>query len=129
MNGRMLDVYHRLHGADADFFVPEDLEISLRNLRWILTQAKRWTGFHGSTRKIAVTSYVTKDHLDPSFEARTIHIAIYTQELSGSRTLYRQFLRRADGTFLESFEDMALPDLDDYEMAQSALVRVQTREQ
>jgi len=79
----MLDVYHRLHGDEGSFFVPDDMEISLRTLAWILTQAKRWTGFQGSTRKISVTSYVTKDHLDHSFEERTIHLALYTQDIYG----------------------------------------------
>ncbi len=123
----MLDVYHRLHGADSDFFVPEDFEVSVRNLRWILSQAKRWTGFHGGVRKVAVTSYVTKDHLDPNFEARTIHVAIYTQELNGTRSLYRQFLRRADGTLIELFDDMALPDADDVKNLESLLSQARTR--
>ena len=83
MNGRMLDVFRRLHAPNAAFFAPDDLEVSVRNLRWILAQAKGWTGFHGAVRKIAVTSYVTLDHLDDRFESRTIHVAIYTQELAG----------------------------------------------
>jgi len=38
-----------------------------------------------------------RDHLDPSFEERTIHLAIYTQSLDGDRELFRHFVRRPDG--------------------------------
>lgn len=104
MNGRMLDVYHRLHGQNSSFFIPDDMEISLRNLRWILTQAKRWTGYQGSVRKIAVTSYIVKDHEDPDYEECSIHIAVFTQDINGQRQLYRQFLRRHDGAIIELFD-------------------------
>jgi hypothetical protein len=83
MNGRILDVYRRLRAPHDSLFAPDDLELSVRNLRYVLAQAKRWTGLHGATRKIAVTTYITTDHLDAKFESRVIHVAIYTQELNG----------------------------------------------
>ena len=40
-NGRMLDLYQRLTGDEANFFVPHDMEISLRVLSYVLNTAKR----------------------------------------------------------------------------------------
>jgi len=50
MNGRMLDVFKRLHGTSEDFFVPHDYEISYAELAYICEKAKKWThpkGMHG----------------------------------------------------------------------------------
>lgn len=54
MNGRMMDVYHRLHSDEGHFYVPNDLELSVRTLRYILGRSKKWTGFHGTKRKVLV---------------------------------------------------------------------------
>ncbi len=55
MNGRMLDVHHRLHGDETQFFLPHDFEISVRTLRWILTKARRaGTSVHGAKNKVGV---------------------------------------------------------------------------
>jgi len=32
----MLDVYFRLHGDESSFFMPDDMELSVRTLRWIV---------------------------------------------------------------------------------------------
>jgi hypothetical protein len=106
MNGRMLDVYYRLHGDESVFFVPDDMEISVRTLRWVIEQAKAWRGFHGATRKISVTSYVMKDHMDPTFVESTVHLALYTQSISGERELFRHFVRRSDGAIIELFDSV-----------------------
>lgn len=55
MHGRMLDVYHRLHSDEGTFFVPNDLELSVRTLKHILAKSKKWTGFHGTRRKVLVS--------------------------------------------------------------------------
>jgi len=36
MNGRLLDVFHRLQGTEDKFVVPSDLEMSLRELNRIM---------------------------------------------------------------------------------------------
>ena len=38
----------------------------------------------------------------------TTHLAIYHQELDGSRMMYRHFLRNTQGAILEMFGDMKL---------------------
>lgn len=106
---RLLDVHYRLHGDEYSFFIPNDMEISVRTLRWILTKAQRWTD-RGKRRKITVstasrcflvglislslcvqvTHYVVEDHLDPTANETTIHIAIYNQTLTtGDPSLLR----------------------------------------
>jgi len=39
-DGRILDLYRRLSGEYNLFFVPQDREVSLNYLRWVLTRAK-----------------------------------------------------------------------------------------
>jgi hypothetical protein len=34
----MLDVHFRLHGEESSFLVPDDMEISLRTLTWIINK-------------------------------------------------------------------------------------------
>jgi hypothetical protein len=53
MNGRMLDVYDRVHGDEGAFFIPEDREISLTTLRFIVAKSKL-KRTHGTQRKFLV---------------------------------------------------------------------------
>ena len=61
--GRMLDIYHRLHNAEEKFFLPFDLEISLYELNFIARKAEQWRGEEGERRKITVTDYVWEEEL------------------------------------------------------------------
>ena len=61
MNGRMLDIYHRLHGNEDDFFVPYDLELSNEELSYIVQKAEQWRGEEGERRKTAVYDYVWEE--------------------------------------------------------------------
>lgn len=110
MNGRMLDVYRRVHGQEDDFFVPFDSEVALSDLQAICARAKRWKGPRGSQRKVVVHEYVLSD--DPhSLDRRerhtaidtSVHVAVYTLELDGSRELHRHFLKTDDGAIVELF--------------------------
>jgi hypothetical protein len=110
-NGRMLDLYHRITGDDSNFYFPQDFEISLKVFRHILDTAKKFRGTQGSRRQVSVTSYTTKDHLDVDYETTVYHVAIYTVEAEkpGSleppaRSLFRHFLRKADGSIVELFD-------------------------
>ena len=50
MNGRMLDVYKRLHGTSEDFFCPHDFEVTYAEIAYICEKARKWThprGKHG----------------------------------------------------------------------------------
>ena len=60
-NGRMLDIYWRLHGESEMFFVPYDLEISNQELRYIVKKAEQWRGEEGERRKVAVYDYIWEE--------------------------------------------------------------------
>jgi len=107
LDGRMLDVYRRLHATDEEFFVPHDMEVSPGDLQWVVTKARRWRGPKGTQRKMAVCDYVLTDPLDPAFKEATTHLIIYHADLDGRRELYRHFLRMPDGTAMEMFGDLS----------------------
>lgn len=106
MNGRMLDVYRRVHAQEQAFFVPHDAELSLPELRVVCEAARRWKGPRGTQRKVFVHEYVLSDPLDAGFEEKTAHVAIYNVELDGQRQLHRHFLRSSDGAVLELFGEV-----------------------
>lgn len=105
-NGRMLDVYRRVHGLEGDFFVPHDLELSLAELRALVSGTKRWRGPRGAQHKVFVHEYVLTDPLDASFQEKSAHVAIYNVELDGARQLHRHFLKASDGAVLELFGEV-----------------------
>ncbi|RLN14933.1 hypothetical protein BBJ28_00000897 [Nothophytophthora sp. Chile5] len=111
MNGRMLDVYRRVHGQEDAFFVPHDAEISLHELQAVCTQATRWQGPRGTQRKVFVHEYALSDPLDPLFRETNTHVAVHNVELDGTRELHRHFLKTADGAVLELFGELG-PNTD-----------------
>ena len=58
MNGKLIDIYHRLKSPEEKFFVPHDLEISNEELGYICRKAERWRGAEGERRKVAVHDYI-----------------------------------------------------------------------
>ncbi|XP_046362564.2 uncharacterized protein LOC124139499 [Haliotis rufescens] len=127
-NGRMLDIFWRLHGDEEHFFVPYDLELSNQELHYICRKAEQWRGEEGERRKVAVYDYVWEEEdLEENIwdesgeEVRvkkenrkeiTTHIAIHTIHLDGLRELYRHFLRLPDGAIVEVFGDISIPGMD-----------------
>ncbi|GMF51610.1 unnamed protein product [Phytophthora fragariaefolia] len=106
MNGRMLDVYRRVHGHEDSFFIPHDAEISLQELQRVCAQAIRWKGLRGTQRKVFVHEYALSDPLDSLFRETNTHIAVYNVELDGARELHRHFLKMPDGAVLELFGEL-----------------------
>lgn len=51
-DGRMLDVYLRLHSQERAFFIPDDFEVSNQELSYIVKKAEQWRGFSGERRKV-----------------------------------------------------------------------------
>ncbi|TRY91067.1 hypothetical protein DNTS_035786, partial [Danionella cerebrum] len=49
-DGRLLDIYHRLHSPDGSFLVPHDMEVSNQELDYIVKKAEQWRGFGGERR-------------------------------------------------------------------------------
>ncbi|XP_025940264.1 uncharacterized protein LOC112974960 [Apteryx rowi] len=51
--GWLLDVFRRIHGEEATFFVPLDLEISSQELSYIMKKAEQWRGINGERRVVS----------------------------------------------------------------------------
>uniref|UniRef100_A0A671KSM9 Uncharacterized protein n=1 Tax=Sinocyclocheilus anshuiensis TaxID=1608454 RepID=A0A671KSM9_9TELE len=111
-DGRLLDIYLRLHSTEGAFFVPHDMEVSNQELNYIVKKAEQWRGFNGERRKVAVYDYIWTEEepvvglAPPSGTPNTgcetsTHLSIYTLHLSGLRHHYRHFLRQPDGAILE----------------------------
>ena len=60
-NGRMLDIYWRLHGIETTFFIPYDLEMSNEELGYICRKAEQWRGQEGEQRKVNVYHYTWEE--------------------------------------------------------------------
>ena len=58
MNGRLIDIYHRLKSPEDKFFLPHDMEISNEELGYVCRKAEQWRGAEGERRKVAVYDYV-----------------------------------------------------------------------
>uniref|UniRef100_A0A3Q3VXF9 Uncharacterized protein n=1 Tax=Mola mola TaxID=94237 RepID=A0A3Q3VXF9_MOLML len=116
-DGGMLDVFQRLTAKEGTFFLPLDLELSNRELSYIVRKAEQWRGFNGERRKVAVYDHIwtMEDPLansvvpselpregepHPEGETRT-HVEIYTLFQSGQRQRYRHFIRQPDGAIIE----------------------------
>uniref|UniRef100_A0A8B9KNI5 Uncharacterized protein n=2 Tax=Astyanax mexicanus TaxID=7994 RepID=A0A8B9KNI5_ASTMX len=110
-DGRMLDVYHRLHSPEGVFFIPHDLEVSNQELSYIVKKAEQWRGFNGERRKVAVYDYIWTEEEPAGSESpggppnaageASTHVSVYTLYLSGLRRRYRHFLRQPNGAIAE----------------------------
>ncbi|XP_035382333.1 uncharacterized protein ofcc1 [Electrophorus electricus] len=116
-DGRVLDVYHRLHSPEGAFFIPDDLEVSNQELSYIVKKAEQWRGFNGERRKVAVHDYIWMEEesgasQSPGGVATTAgetstHVSIYTLYVSGLRRRHRHFLRQPNGAIIEVIGDSA----------------------
>ena len=128
MNGRILDVHYRLHGGADLFHIPHDLEISVRELRWILIKAHRWIGMGGQKRKVQVSKFRVRDPLrSASKQDITIYIAIYTQSLNGDIELFRHFIRNPSGSIVEIFDAFDIPGEDQFKRIEEKLTAHEKR--
>ncbi|XP_062841274.1 uncharacterized protein ofcc1 [Trichomycterus rosablanca] len=109
-DGRMLDVYQRLHSSEGAYFIPDDLEVSNQELSYIVKKAEQWRGFNGERRKVAVYDYIwteeTSGGCEPPVGETSTHVSIYTLYLSGLRHRYRHFLRQPGGAIVELIGDL-----------------------
>lgn len=63
----MLDVFQRLTAKQGDYFVPQDLEVSIEELSYIVKKAEQWRGSDGERRKVSslylwrqIDAFITK---------------------------------------------------------------------
>lgn len=53
-DGRILDLWRRVHADAESMFMPDDFEVSYAELRSVCLQAGRWRGVDGSTRELTI---------------------------------------------------------------------------
>lgn len=66
-DGRMLDVFQRLTAKEGDYFLPQDLEVSIEEMSYIVKKAEQWRGLDGERRKVSslnlwrwIDAFITK---------------------------------------------------------------------
>ena len=113
LNGILQDAYWRILEVNEDnFFIPNDLEMSQRELYYALQKAEAWRGANGHRRKIGVYDLITTDENDPSYVLKNQYIVIEQLDC-GDEELYfeyhpmkifRQFYVTADGAIIEALQ-------------------------
>ena len=86
-NGRMLDIYWRLHGEEDIFFVPYDLEVSNQELCYIHKKCEQWRGEEGERRKVSVYDYCWEEEPVSGFLIIFIlnHVNLHVQYMQFSQ--------------------------------------------
>lgn len=116
-DARILDLWRRINGADEEFFMPDDFEISGEELHSICTMARKYRGLDGSTRQLDFTEYDSESNkfMPVLNHESTKHYRIYVHGPDGRRKqMYRQFVMRLDGSIIEIFDQLH-SDVDDQE--------------
>lgn len=64
----MLDVFQRLTAKEDDYFLPQDLEVSIEEMSYTVKKAEQWRGLDGERRKVSslnlcrwIDAYATKE--------------------------------------------------------------------
>ena len=111
LNGILQDAYWRIMIVNEDTCViPEDLELSQKELRHILQRAERWRGMNGERRKISVQKLVTTDEFDESYSRVDMLITVKELQCGASdewfkakkAKIHRQFYVMHTGAILET---------------------------
>jgi len=103
MNGHMQDVYARLHGSEFCFFVPNDGEISWKEVQYECRRATGWRGENGELKKVQVVDYLHCDRYDGNWKQKTTVTTIYIKSRNGTQEIHRQFVRLPQGCIMERF--------------------------
>jgi hypothetical protein len=127
-DARILDMWRRINGDFEEFFIPDDFEISYSELKSICSNAKKWRGLDGSTRKVILFEgsetmmFETKSDLTASekkfeytienefsrIDKLCNHFSkryqIIESDLNGGHKIYRQFIILTNGSIVEIFD-------------------------
>lgn len=64
----MLDVFQRLTAKEGKYFLPQDQEVSIEELSYIVKKAEQWRGLDGERRKVSsfhlcrgIDAFITKE--------------------------------------------------------------------
>ena len=136
-DAHILDIWRRINGDTEDFFIPNDFEISLSELRSICVKASQWRGIDGSLREVIITSYETDMEMmsannnennekyatnnayffnpasmthkhDSGYLKR--YLILQKNILHNESKLYRQFIMLKNGAIIEIFEQYKTKD-------------------
>ncbi|MES1909822.1 MAG: hypothetical protein MHM6MM_002519 [Cercozoa sp. M6MM] len=109
MDGRIVDVYRRMHAQDSVFYLPHDFEVSAAYVKREIfhSTAKRSSG---DALRVVVRS-VTRTRDNGAVEQDHL-IALVRESAWGDVVPMRRFIVRSDGSILEAFPD--LPEFDIY---------------
>eukprot|EP00658_Telonema_sp_P-2_P032189 TRINITY_DN23898_c0_g1_i2.p1 TRINITY_DN23898_c0_g1~~TRINITY_DN23898_c0_g1_i2.p1 ORF type:complete len:940 (-),score=247.69 TRINITY_DN23898_c0_g1_i2:62-2881(-) len=77
MMGHINDVYARLHGDKFAFFIPDDSEVSWREVQYVCRRAKEYRGPQGQLHRVQVVDYVHRDRHDTDWEDCTTAITVF----------------------------------------------------
>jgi hypothetical protein len=111
LNGIMHDSYWRILEVNEDnFFIPNDLELSQKELYWALQKAEAWRGCNGHRRKTGVYDLITTDDNDPEYEQKNQYIVIEQLDCDDSALyleyrpmkIFRQFYVTWEGAIIEA---------------------------
>ncbi|GIQ89329.1 hypothetical protein KIPB_011767, partial [Kipferlia bialata] len=80
-NGRLADVFRRIHDPEMCFFAPNDYEVSLEELSRVLAEAKDWAGDDGATREVLSERVVVTDPAHSGYQETLTHICVEEVEL------------------------------------------------
>lgn len=135
-NGRIIDLWRRITCNEGEFYIPDDFEISLTELKLVCQKAAHWTGGQGEKRKLSVTVHEERDAEDPNFLHETKLFSLHEISFDGNkRKVWRQFLVLPDGTITEVFDkvgfgeyqaETAVPSPDTNFTAPTAVKRTKT---
>ena len=135
-NGRIIDLWRRVTCNEGEFYIPDDFEISLPELKLVCQRAAQWTGGQGEKRKLSVTVHEERDADDPDFLHETKLFSLHEISFDGNRRkVWRQFLVVPDSTITEVFDkvgfgeyqsEVALPSPDTTFTKPTAVKRTKT---
>lgn len=116
LNGIMHDAYWRIIEVNEEnFFIPNDLEMSQKELYWAMYKAEAWRGCNGHRRKTGVYDLITTDDNDPEYEQKNQYIVIEQLDCDDPSLyfeyrpmkIFRQFYVTWEGAIIEAVaEDM-----------------------
>lgn len=114
LNGILQDAYWRIMIVNEETcHIPDDLEVSMHELKHIVRTAERWRGKNGERRKISVSRLKTTDDQDDDYLREDLQIVVAQLDCGDTKrwiaredhVIYRQFFVMNDGTILETLAD------------------------
>jgi hypothetical protein len=114
LNGILQDSYWRIvYVNEETCHIPDDLEISVVELKHIIRKAEQWRGKNGERRKVSVQRLKMTDEEDPDYERNDVLIQVAQLNCGntemwkarGDYFIYREFFIQEEGYIVEVVGD------------------------